>query len=67
MAATNSPHLDEHLARTLGTTGFTASPSTVSFTSANLNEAALRALLDVAAQTGYKPRLNGGLLQLIPR
>jgi hypothetical protein len=63
---TNSVHLDEHLKRTFGATGFTNSGANVTVTG-TLTEAQLENLIETSRLTAYKATVVAGVLTLSPR
>jgi hypothetical protein len=65
--AITSPHLDAHLQKKLGATGYTVTGSTVTIPSATVSASDLQELLRVADVTAHAVTLAAGVLTLKPR
>jgi hypothetical protein len=65
--AVTSLHLDAHLQKKLGATGYTVTGSTVTVPSASISASDLHELLRVADVTGHAVSLVAGVLTLKPR
>lgn len=64
--AVTSVHLDDHLKRKVGATGYSVSGSTVTIPSATVSGTDLSELLRVAALTRHEVSLVAGVLTLKP-
>lgn len=64
--ALNSPHLDEHLKRSMGATGYSISGANATITG-SLTESQLHNLVETSFVSGYKVTVVSGVLTLSPR
>lgn len=68
MALTVSPHLDDHLARTITKGKYSVSGQTVTIpTTTTLNQQQLAQLLEVTAASGHKISFGASGLTISPR